>query len=54
MSERCSGVKCGEAREGASLMGVEKAAGPREEGEGGSDDSFRNFGEGFQEDNDPK
>ena len=40
MGECCSGVKGGEAREGASLMGVEEAAGPCEEGEARGKDPF--------------
>ena len=43
----CSGVKGGEAREGASLVGVEEAAESCEEGEARGDDPFHYFGEGF-------
>ena len=43
----CSGVKSGEAREGAGLMGVEEAAGPCEEGEARGGDPFHMFWKGF-------
>ena len=33
MREGCGGVECGEAGEGAGLVGVEKAARPGEQGE---------------------
>ena len=47
VGEGCSGVEGGEAREGASLVGVEEAAGPGEEGEAGGGNILNNFGEGF-------
>ena len=43
----CRGVKSGEARAGATLKGVEEAAGPCEEGEARGGDPFHNFGKGF-------
>ena len=43
----CGGVKSGETRDGASLMGVEEAARPCEEREARGGDPFYNFGEGF-------
>ena len=54
VGEGCGGVESGEAREGASLMRVEKVAGPCEEGEVGGGDPFHYFGDGFQKNNDPK
>ena len=48
VGESRGGVKRGEAREGASLVGVEETAGSGEEGERGSCDPFHNLGEGLQ------
>ena len=50
----CSGVKSGEAREGASLVWVEEAAGPGEEGEAGGGDQFYNCSKGFYKEDDPE
>ena len=47
MGKGCGGVEGEEAGEGASLMWVEKAAGPCEKGEARSGDPFHNFGKGF-------
>ena len=47
MSERCGGVKGGEAGERTSLVGVEEAARPGEEGQAGGSDPLHYLREGF-------
>ena len=47
MGESRGGVKCGEAGEGAGLVGVEEASGSGKEGEAGGGDTFHNLGESF-------
>ena len=54
MDAGCDSVQGGEAREGASLVWVEKTAGPHEEREAGGGDRFHFFRNGFLENNDRK
>ena len=54
MGEGCGGVEGGKAGEGAGLVGVEEGTGPGNEGEAGGGDAFHDFGESFEEDDDPE
>ena len=54
MGEGCCGIKGGKAGEGAGLVGVEEGTGPGDEGQAGGRNAFHDFGEGFEEDDDPE